>query len=339
MTTQSARHVPDLSISTAPVTGEGWVARACAVATQLAVGAIGCDQVAPAPDAEVRLLKDSGLVGLLGPEEYGGGGQTWSTALRVVRAVAAADSVVAQLLGYHYLWAATRDVATLARLTQENLLVTGALDPRAIGLRAREVGDDLVLLGAASFPAGGCASDRAVLVGVVDGSGRRVATVVPTDQAAIHFLGAPGKAGRAEVGDALVDGVRVGVGASDEEPERLFPLVQLLFAHLYLGLVDGALATAAAGVRDLPDRRYAVLAASSELRGRLAVAEALVERAVGLLGGDRDPELTASAGAARRVALDLGLEVGVALDVLVDGPEAWWRGLHARRRHDPAARE
>ena len=53
------------------------------------------------PYAEVQLLKDSGLVTLLGPAEHGGAGQEWPTAYRVIREVAKADGSIGQLLGYH----------------------------------------------------------------------------------------------------------------------------------------------------------------------------------------------------------------------------------------------
>lgn len=89
----------------APTTSEAWVERARHVATQLAADAVARDRANKTPHAEVRLLKESGLVTLLGPVEHGGAGQDWTTALRVVRAVSAGDGSIGQLLGYHYLWA------------------------------------------------------------------------------------------------------------------------------------------------------------------------------------------------------------------------------------------
>lgn len=106
-TTQTSRW------TTTPTTPEEWLDRARAVATELAVDAVARDRANQTPYAEVQLLKESGLVTLLGPAEHGGGGQGWTTALRVIRSVSAGDGSIGQLLGYHYLWAwAARLVGT-----------------------------------------------------------------------------------------------------------------------------------------------------------------------------------------------------------------------------------
>src|SRR5689334_19455019 len=88
----------------APATAQDWIARAAEVAAVLATDAAARDRAGTTPYAEVQLLKDSGLVSLLGPVEHGGAGQDWTTAYRVVREVAKADGSIGQLLGYHYLW-------------------------------------------------------------------------------------------------------------------------------------------------------------------------------------------------------------------------------------------
>src|ERR1044071_7839085 len=111
MTNRAPEHAPDWT--SRPATPEGWVERAREVAARLAVDAVERDREGATPYAEVQLLKDAGLVPLLAPAEYGGGGQDWTTAYRVIRAVASGDGSIGQLLGYHYLWAwAARLVAT-----------------------------------------------------------------------------------------------------------------------------------------------------------------------------------------------------------------------------------
>lgn len=103
----------DWKTAPAPKDAEGWLVRAAEVAAVLAADAAARGKAAATPYAEVRLLKDSGLVTLLGPVEHGGAGQDWPTAYRVVREVAKADGSIGQLLGYHYLWNwAARLVAT-----------------------------------------------------------------------------------------------------------------------------------------------------------------------------------------------------------------------------------
>src|SRR5580693_6678288 len=87
----------------APGDAHGWIERAAEVAAVLATDAAARDRAGATPYAEIQLLKDSGLVTLLGPVEHGGAGLDWPAAYRVVREVAKADGSIGQLLGYHYL--------------------------------------------------------------------------------------------------------------------------------------------------------------------------------------------------------------------------------------------
>lgn len=64
--------------SSIPQDEAGWLERAQAVADVLAADAVVRDQENKSPRAEVALLKHSGLLKVLGPKQYGGGGQPWS---------------------------------------------------------------------------------------------------------------------------------------------------------------------------------------------------------------------------------------------------------------------
>src|SRR3954464_12130696 len=134
-----------------PTDPAGWIGRATEVAGVLATDAAARDKAGAAPYAEVRLLKDSGLVTLLGPAEHGGGGQDWTTAYRVVREVSKADGSIGQLLGYHYLWSwAARLVGTReqweqveAEAAQNQWFFGGAVNPRDNDVVVRDEGDTL----------------------------------------------------------------------------------------------------------------------------------------------------------------------------------------------------
>jgi len=80
-----------------------WDSIAEGVAASLAVDALTRDRANQQADAELKLLKESGLASLLIPTEFGGPGGHWSTALRAVRILARADSSIAQLLAYSYI--------------------------------------------------------------------------------------------------------------------------------------------------------------------------------------------------------------------------------------------
>lgn len=69
----------------------GWVDRARQVAEILAVDAAQRDIENRSPTAEVGLLKSAGLLKVLGPVSYGGGGQGWNVGYKVIREVAKGD--------------------------------------------------------------------------------------------------------------------------------------------------------------------------------------------------------------------------------------------------------
>ncbi|MFI8993102.1 acyl-CoA dehydrogenase family protein [Streptomyces sp. NPDC053542] len=255
----------------APATSDAWVDRAAEVAAVLATDAAARDRAGATPYDEVRLLKDSGLVTLLGPVEHGGGGQDWPTAYRVVREVAKADGSIGQLLGYHYLWNwAARLVGTReqwehveAEAARNRWFFGGAVNPRDNDVVVRDEGDTLTFTGRKSFSTGSKVSDVTVLEGVLEGSvgpdnpaGDHVFAIVPSDSAGLTFHDDWDNIGQrlTESGSVTIDGVRVPWSAAAGYVDKTFqrrvyntlnvPTIQLVFAHFYLGIAAGALETA-----------------------------------------------------------------------------------------------
>jgi hypothetical protein len=74
-----------------PIDEAGWIQRAQEVADVFAVDAAVRERENKSPRAEIALLKYAGLLKVLGPQEYGGGGQPWSVAYKMIRKVAEAD--------------------------------------------------------------------------------------------------------------------------------------------------------------------------------------------------------------------------------------------------------
>ena len=87
-----------------------WIERAAAVSRILASDVAQRDIEQKIPFAEVALLKSSGLLKILGPKQYGGGGQPWNVGYRAIREVAKGDGSLGMLLGYHLLWSTTANV-------------------------------------------------------------------------------------------------------------------------------------------------------------------------------------------------------------------------------------
>lgn len=79
-----------------------YLAKAAELREIFAKDAIERDQSGGRPHEQIRLLKESGLVNLLIPREFGGAGERYSTAMRIVREFAKVDGSVAHLYGYHF---------------------------------------------------------------------------------------------------------------------------------------------------------------------------------------------------------------------------------------------
>lgn len=186
---------PDCAAQPTPDSAAAWLARATEVRHILASDAAARDQAAESPYAEVTLLKNAGLVTLLGPTAEGGGGQEWPLAYQVVREVSAGDGSIGQLLGYHYLWFwAARLVGTTEQITAVEADATrnrwffgGAVNPRDTDVQIRDEGDHIVYSGRKTFSTGSKVSDVTVLEGVLEGTDTHVFAIVPSQQPGITF--------------------------------------------------------------------------------------------------------------------------------------------------------
>ena len=312
----------DIAALPAPTTEAGWLERARLVRRVLESDAAERDRAGATPYAEVALLKDSGLVTVLGPPEHGGAGLEWPAAYRIVREVAAGDGSIGQLLGYHYLWFwAARLVGTPEQIaaveeqaTRDRWFFGGAVNPRDADVVITDEGDSIVYRGRKSFSTGSKVSDVTVLEGVVENTDTHVFAIVPSDQPALQFHDDWDNIGQrlTESGSVTIDGVRVpwtdAAGFRDKRfTPRVYntlnvPVIQLVFVNFYLGIARGALDTAAEYTRTVTrpwlhggqeravDEPY-VLDAYGELWSRLWAAEALADAvAVESLTIHRDPD-------------------------------------------------
>ncbi len=301
-----------------PNSAQGWIERAQDVAALLATDAVTRDRAGETPYAEVRLLKDAGLVTLLGPAEHGGGGQTWSTAYKVTREVAKGDGSIGQLLGYHYLWAwAVRLVGTEEQIEQVERLYTagalffgGAVNPRDADVVITDAGDEIVFNGRKSFSTGGKVSDLTVLEGVLEGTDEHIFAIVPSEQDGIVFGDDWDNLGQrlTESGSVEIRDVRVpwesAAGYVHKEFRPLVyntlntPTIQLVFTNFYLGIAQGALDVASSYTREKTrawpyggdnkqsaTEEFYVLDAYGDLQAKLWAAEALIDQAGGKLEG------------------------------------------------------
>lgn len=309
---------------------KAWVKRARAVAEILALDAAKRDIENKSPVAEIGLLKASGLLKVLGPKKYGGGGESWETGYKVIREVAKADGSIGMLLGYHLLWSTTANVvgteeqadAVQQTIIENNWFVGGAVNPLDNDLKITDDGENIVFNGFKNFNTGGVISDLTVLEGVFDGTENHIFTLVKTDQPGIQFQHNWDNVGMrlTESGSVRIEGVKApwsdALGWSPETkkpiPEvlqvpfasMLLPTIQLVFSNFYLGLAQGALEAATKYTndnsrpwpyggdnKDHASEEFYVLERYGQYGAHVEAADALTDRA-----GAKVAEIYAEAG-------------------------------------------
>ncbi|RSM19475.1 hypothetical protein CDV31_001635 [Fusarium ambrosium] len=249
-----------------PDTPLAWVKRAREVADILKLDAAERDAAGKTPFAEVQLLKDAGLVNLLGPGEFGGGGETWQTSYKVTTEIAKADGSIGHLLGNHYSWFWSSQILGtplqarrwLREFTEGNYYLGGAVNPRNADMIARDEGDSLVFNGDKFFSTGGVISDVTVLEGVLEDEAKtHVFAYVSTKDPGISFKGDWDVIGQrlTESGGCVIRNVRVSwehiagyenkeLTSRDAYHDFILPPVQLQFAAVHVGVGIGALEAA-----------------------------------------------------------------------------------------------
>ncbi|HEU5160874.1 MAG TPA: acyl-CoA dehydrogenase family protein [Streptosporangiaceae bacterium] len=315
---------PAADFESRPADQAGWLDRARQVRHALAVDAPQRERKAQPPHAEIRLLKDAGLVTLLGPRAHGGAGESWTTALRVCREVSKADASIGQLLGYHYLWAwAVRFFGTPEQIAEYEALYTrnryfygGAINPRDREVTVTDEGDTLRLNGRKSFASGSVVSDLTCLLGTLD-DGRPAFMIVDSNAPGLAYNYDWDNMGQrlTESGSVtLTDLVVPWSAAIGYADKQIRPLVynslslltlQLIMTNMYQGIAEGAVEAAAEYTRtttrpwpyggdnkeSATDEWY-ILEAYGDFRAKLWATEALIDRVndelSGLLHGPRE---------------------------------------------------
>ncbi|MGO1229940.1 acyl-CoA dehydrogenase family protein [Glutamicibacter arilaitensis] len=241
---------------------EHWRAVARRVADALAADALAADALARdrannQPFAEVRLLREAGLLELLVPAEFGGAGAHFETAFEVIRILAAADGSISQLLAYHYInqssiafyAPAEAQAAWWRRTVEERWLWGDSVNPVDPTLVLTREGAGYRLNGAKRFSTGSGVGEVIVVNAQVEGTGELLAFVVPRDAQGLEIVDDWNYLGqRLSASNSLVyRNVRIEpadvLGPVTDEPVStlLTPGIQLAFANFYVGIAQGAL--------------------------------------------------------------------------------------------------
>lgn len=225
--------------------------------TQLASSAVERDKTGGHAAPERELIRDSGLLTLAIPQQYGGLGQDWPTILRVVRRVAAVDSPLAHLFAFQHLQVASiiffgsakQQKELLTRTVQERWFWGNTLNPADNRSRAVEYEGGIVVNGLKSFCSGARGADR-LLVSAHTESGKFLVGAIPADRAGIEIdtdWDAIGQrqtdSGTVRFKDVFItqDELLLEAGTNDSPFVSLRAcLAQSILVNIYLGLAHGA---------------------------------------------------------------------------------------------------
>lgn len=290
--------------------GSPLLAAATRISRELAETAVAREEADELPLPEIDLLRQAGLLRANASTEAGGLGLSWPQLMRLVQEVAAGDTSIGQLLGYHYVnlfsavLCATPDEEhdLIERSAREGWFWGDAVNPRDPAIQLTRDGDGFLANGKKSFTSGSAAADRLFVSAELEGIPvalhiSQKLDGISFDRDAWDFIGQR----LTESGPTLFEDVRVESGdflggipeQIEEIPPRstlLIPLIQAAFSTIYVGAARGALGDAAEYVRTQtrPWLHSGVEAASEDpsiverfgvLEADLRAAEALVDRA------------------------------------------------------------
>ncbi|MCM2365187.1 acyl-CoA dehydrogenase family protein [Pseudomonas sp. SR18] len=229
------------------------------LAAEFALSAVERDERGGTPKTERDALRQSGLLALSIPTQYGGLGARWSDTLGIVREFAKVDSSIAHVFGFHHLMLATVRLFSrpdqwqpwFEQTARKNWFWGNALNPLDTRTVVKDFGGWREFSGKKSFCSG--ASDSQMLIAsAVDenAGGKLLIAAIPSGRSGITLHNDWNNIGQRQTdsGSASFERVRV------EESELLLdpgplstpfaclrPLIaQLTFTHMFLGIAEGA---------------------------------------------------------------------------------------------------
>ncbi|HEY9618837.1 MAG TPA: acyl-CoA dehydrogenase family protein [Crinalium sp.] len=237
---------------------------AAALSDELAQSAVERDLRAGIPDEEVQRLRDTGLLTVVIPKEYGGGGLTWAEAFKLIQTLSQADGSIGQLYGNHL------NLTTLAEVSgtsaqaeryyretvEKNLFWGNAINTRDERLQLIPEGDHFRANGIKSFGTGVIEADYRVFSAVQDGVELPILFVIPKDREGLSYNDDWDNIGQRRTASGSFTFNNVLVTPDDilgppPSPDGAFAtflgiVAQLTKTYVYLGIAKGAFKAAKA---------------------------------------------------------------------------------------------
>lgn len=244
------------------------IAAATDLAARLQDTAVERDRAGGHAARERSWIRESGLLAMSVPREYGGRGAPWTDIYQTVRIVARADSALAHLIGFHHLQVAGLvlygNVQQQRRLLTEtiasNVFWGNALNPLDKRLVATPTAGGYLLDGIKSFASGSVGADWLTISAWDTLAQAALIAVVPARQSGIDvradwdaFGQRQTDSGNVHFGGVLLpeaDVLQPAGRAATPQTTLRSQIAQLTMVNLYLGLAEGALAAARGYLRD-----------------------------------------------------------------------------------------
>jgi alkylation response protein AidB-like acyl-CoA dehydrogenase len=230
------------------------------LAAEFAETAVERDEAGGTPKEQRDAIRQSGLLALSIPTQFGGLGASWSETLGVVREFAKVDSSIAHVFGFQHLMLATVRLFSrpdqwqpwFEQTARKNWFWGNALNPLDTRTVVKTFDGWREFSGKKSFCSG--ASDSEMLIAsAIDESagGKLLIAAIPSGRTGITLHGDWDNMGQRQTdsGSATFERVRVEENELLLDPGPLStpfaclrPLIaQLHFSHIFLGIAEGAL--------------------------------------------------------------------------------------------------
>jgi alkylation response protein AidB-like acyl-CoA dehydrogenase len=237
---------------------------AAELAGRLAETANARDQAGGHAAQEREWIRDSGLLTLSIPTEYGGQGADWPTVYHVIRILARADSALAHVFGFHHLQLAgiqlygtpQQQRRFLTQTVEQRLFWGNALNPLDRRTAADDADYGFVLDGVKSFSSGSVGSDWLTISAWHEESQSALIGVVPTRQQGVEVQADWDAFGQRQTDSGNVHFTQVPLPSTQvlqapghaPTPQATLrsQVAQLIMANLYLGIGEGAFEAARA---------------------------------------------------------------------------------------------
>jgi alkylation response protein AidB-like acyl-CoA dehydrogenase len=245
-----------------------WTETVEALAAELGATAAARDAAGGSAQAERELIRQSGLLALAVPVEWGGPGASWELVLRTVRRLAQADSSLAHLFGFQHLQVATvrlfgtaeQQARYLGATVRDRWFWGNAVNSRDTRLTATRIDGGWRLDGVKGFCSGALGSDVLnVSISTGPEPTDRTFFVLPSDRTGLEIRDDWNSFGQRQTdsgtvkfdGVVVTDAERLGPAPAADTPWPSLRslLSQSILTEIYLGNAIAALEQAGHYVR------------------------------------------------------------------------------------------